>query len=131
MKEINLDHPVKLDGMEVSVLKMRRAKVRDVLAAKNIKAKSEEAERVLYYANLCEVPEATMADVDLSDWDKVMDAFDDLHPEQPTPEELQQGMMIIARSLNQPFSEMKDWTIDEFINWLVRLSAEKKRESAA
>jgi len=125
MKKINLDHPVKLDGKEVSFLNMRRAKVRDVLAASRYETKNEEEERVFYYANLCEVPQETMADVDLSDWDKVLEAFDDLHPLQPTPEELQQGMMIIARSLNQPFSEMKDWTIDEFINWLVRLNDEK------
>jgi len=74
MTEIKLDYPIRIEGVEVKALKMRRSKVRDMLAAD--KATGSEAEKeVTLFANLCEVSTETIGDMDTADYQKLQEAY--------------------------------------------------------
>ena len=74
---IELKYPVTIDGTEVSVLHMRRPKVRDqLLMDKAGKVGKSEGEReVLLFANLCEIAPESLEGVDMSDYRKLQEAY--------------------------------------------------------
>jgi len=76
MQKIKLSNPVKIDGVEVYELSLRRPKVRDLIAAgkKNI---SESEREVNLIANLAEVSPETIQDLDLCDYMKIQDWLKD------------------------------------------------------
>jgi len=67
--KINLDFPITVSGVEVSHLIMRRPKVRDLMAAQ--KTGGTEAEMgIALVANLCEITQDDVLELDSLDWDK-------------------------------------------------------------
>ncbi len=74
MIDIPLDYPIEIDGVLVKNLKMRRPKVRDMIAS--VKGPgSNEGKEVKLFANLCEVTENDINELDLSDYKKLQDMF--------------------------------------------------------
>ena len=73
---ISLDYPVEANGVEASSLTMRRPKVRDQLAAERGGGLRAEVE-VRLFANLCEVPDTAIEGLDMSDYRKLTDAYED------------------------------------------------------
>lgn len=80
--KIELATPVKISGVEVNHLIMRRPKLRDRIAAQ--KAAPHEADMTVYLAaSLCEVPVEDLHEMDGYDWNQVESAlqvFLDLPP---------------------------------------------------
>lgn len=72
--KINLDYPVRIDGVEVKVLQMRRPKVKDQLAADKFGGGDAEKE-VRLFANLCEVAPDTIEELDLADYTKLQGEY--------------------------------------------------------
>jgi hypothetical protein len=68
--KITLTFPIKVSGVEVGHLIMRRPKVRDRVAAS--KAATHEADQTLHLvASLCEVPVDDLMELDDADWGKL------------------------------------------------------------
>lgn len=77
--DITLDTPVTVEGETFSSLKMRRAKVKDRLAAD--KKFSNLAEREInFFANLCDIPPSVVMELDESDYVKVAEAYSSFSP---------------------------------------------------
>ena len=76
MQKIKLDNPVKIDGVEINELSLRKPKVRDPIVAgkKNV---SESEREVNLIANLAEVSPETIQELDLSDYLKIQDWLKD------------------------------------------------------
>ena len=76
MQKIKLDSPVKIDGIEINELSLRKPKVRDLIVAskKNV---SESEREVNLIANLAEVSPETIQELDLSDYLKIQDWLKD------------------------------------------------------
>ena len=76
MQKIKLDSPVKIDGVEINELSLRKPKVRDLIVAskKNV---SESEREVNLIANLAEVSPETIQELDLSDYLKIQDWLKD------------------------------------------------------
>ncbi len=74
--DIPLDYPITIDGVEVKSLKMRRPKVRDMIASTKGQS-GNEAKEVKLFANLCEVTEKDINELDLADYKKLQDTFND------------------------------------------------------
>lgn len=73
--DIKLDYPVTMEGAEVSVLRMRRPKVRDQLMAQK-QAKNDPAQtEILLFSFLCEVAPDSMEELDISDYEKLRETF--------------------------------------------------------
>ena len=71
---ITLDHPITVDGAEVTSLSLRRAKVRDVRIAE--KAGGGDAEReIRLFANLCEVTPEAIEELDMADYLALQKAY--------------------------------------------------------
>lgn len=70
MKKIKLETPIKIDGVEVHEISLRRPKVRDLLVSdkKNI---SESEREINLIANLAEVSPEAIQELDLSDYMKI------------------------------------------------------------
>lgn len=64
---IELDYPITVDGVEVSSLAMRRPTVADQLAFEDGKG-SEAGRTVNMMANLCDVPPASIKQLDVVDF---------------------------------------------------------------
>jgi hypothetical protein len=76
--EVVLEFPIKIEGVEVSRLTLRRPKVGDVLAAEEqAKGKGEKEIEILTFANLCQVTPAEIRELDLDDYKKIQEAFSD------------------------------------------------------
>ena len=74
MENISLNHPVEWNGTKIGKLAMRRPKVRDMIAAD--KSKGSDAEKEIYaFANLCEMEEAFIQELDMQDYTKLQDAY--------------------------------------------------------
>jgi len=74
--QITLDYPVEVDGEKVASLNLRRAKVRDQkLAAKA--AGGEAEQETTLFANLCEVSPKVIEELDLADYRKLQQGFQD------------------------------------------------------
>lgn len=68
--KIELATPLKISGVEVNHLIMRRPKLRDRLAAQ--KVAPDDADMIVHLvASLCEVPVEELHDMDGYDWNKV------------------------------------------------------------
>jgi hypothetical protein len=126
MIEIPLQYPQDVRGYgKVTSLTMRRPKVRDLKAAR--RGEGSEFDRdTLLVANLCDVGVEVIDELDVVDWDALEAQYDEFVPERPSPQELKQGMAILAREYSQPFSEIEDMEIDDFVDWLMHLKNEKK-----
>ena len=76
MKKIKLSNPIKIDGVEVHELSLRRPKVRDLVAAgkKNV---SESEREVNLIANLAEITPDTVQELDLCDYMKIQEWLKD------------------------------------------------------
>ena len=74
-KDIKLKHPITIDGTEISVLRMRRPKVKDMLATDKIKNAAERD--IATFANLCEVSPADIEELDMADMHQLQEAFQD------------------------------------------------------
>lgn len=73
---ITLKYPIKMDGAEISALRLRRPKVRDMLAVE--KSGEHDAEKeIQLFANLCEVKPGDLHDLDMADYGKLQKAYQD------------------------------------------------------
>lgn len=70
MDKIQLEEPIKIDGVEVKEISLRKPKVRDLIVAgkKNV---SDAEREVTLIANLAEVSIETIQDLDLRDYMKM------------------------------------------------------------
>jgi len=73
-KDITLQYPVQVDGVELKSIKIRRPKVRDMLAASKTAGQDDEKELQLF-SNLCELPPETIKDLDIADYAKLQETF--------------------------------------------------------
>lgn len=90
---IELSFPVKVDGIETSVLQMRRPKVKDQLVFEKRAQGMSDAEReIRLFANLCEVAPEDIEALDLMDYAKLGKQYEDfLKPEPELSEEETSG----------------------------------------
>lgn len=69
MQEINLDFPIKVDGIETDTINIRRATVGDML---NAQKKGTEGEKeISLLATLCTMSPKDFEKIDLSDYNKI------------------------------------------------------------
>ena len=74
--KIQLTHPITLDGTKVSLLQLRRPKVRDMLSVE--KSVDNDAEKeIQLFANLCELTPENLHDLDMADYAKLQKAYQD------------------------------------------------------
>lgn len=82
---IELDFPISIDGVETSVLQMRRPKVRDQIALEKSNGMSDAEREIRFFSNLCEVSPDDIKALDLMDYAKLQKQFGDfLEPESST-----------------------------------------------
>ncbi|MGI1678973.1 MAG: phage tail assembly protein [Cellvibrionaceae bacterium] len=74
--KIELTHPIDIDGIKVSVLQLRRPKVRDMLSVEKIVDNDAEKE-IQLFANLCELTPENLLDLDMADYSKLQKAYQD------------------------------------------------------
>ncbi|WP_027390861.1 phage tail assembly protein [Chrysiogenes arsenatis] len=74
--QINLKHPITVDGAEVKVLTMRAPRVRDELAAAK-SSKMQEERDVRLLANLCEVTPETIEELHIVDFKQLQEGYRD------------------------------------------------------
>ena len=74
MVTIKLKFPVNSDGAAIKELKMRRAKVRDMLAVEDFSG-SDAAKECQLFANLCEVTPSVIEEMDLADYQEIQKAY--------------------------------------------------------
>ncbi len=72
--EIQLQYPVEVDGVRYEGLKLRRPRVRDMLAADKSNS-SESDKETRMFANLCEVAPAFIEELDLADYRNVQEVY--------------------------------------------------------
>ena len=72
-KQIKLATPIKIDGVEVKVLTMRKPKVRDMLAVDNIPGQAKK--EITLMANLCEVTTTDIEDLDMDDYEQLQETY--------------------------------------------------------
>lgn len=70
MDKIQLEESIKIDGVEVKEISLRKPKVRDLIAAGK-KSISDAEREVTLIANLAEVSIETIQDLDLRDYMKM------------------------------------------------------------
>lgn len=73
--QITLDMPIEMDGAEVSVLHMRRGKVRDQISAQRQANNDQVMTEVCMFAILCDVAPSHLEDMDLADYEKLRETF--------------------------------------------------------
>jgi hypothetical protein len=74
--EIELDFPIKIEGVECRRLTLRRPKVGDILAAEEgSKGGGDKETEILTFANLCMVTPVEIRDLDLGDYKRLQKAF--------------------------------------------------------
>ena len=83
---VQLSEPLVVEGQEIQSLTMRRPKVRDQILAEKSEGTAAEQE-VAMFANLCEVPEAAIQDLDLGDYFQLQEAYQGFFDSQQTPAE--------------------------------------------
>jgi hypothetical protein len=71
--KIELNFPITIAGVETGHLIMRRPKLRDDLAASKAGG-SEEDQSIFLVANLCEITQEELLELDASDWTQVQEA---------------------------------------------------------
>jgi hypothetical protein len=76
MEKIKLEEPIKVDGVLVHELSLRRPKVRDLLIASK-KDASESEREVNLIANLAEISPEAIKDLDMRDYLKIQETLKD------------------------------------------------------
>ena len=74
MHKIKLNEPIKIDGVVISELTLRRPKVRDRLAVERLGTNDAEKE-VALIANLADIPKDAVEELDLADYAKIQEAL--------------------------------------------------------
>lgn len=74
MEQIKLQYPVKVNGLEISTLTLRRPRVRDMLAASKIKGTDADKE-IRMFCNLCEVEPEVIESLDLADYSRLQQVY--------------------------------------------------------
>jgi len=74
MHKIKLNEPIKIDGVSILELTLRRPKVRDRLAVERLGTNDAEKE-VALIANLADIPKDAVEDLDLADYAKIQEAL--------------------------------------------------------
>jgi len=74
MHKIKLNEPIKIDGLSISELTLRRLKVRDRLAVERLGTNDAEKE-VALIANLADIPKDAVEELDLADYAKIQEAL--------------------------------------------------------
>ncbi len=83
MQKIKLTEPIKIDGILVSELTLRRPKVRDRLAVERMSNNDAEKE-VALIANLASISREAVEELDLADYSKIQGALQDFLSQQKT-----------------------------------------------
>jgi hypothetical protein len=76
MEKIKLNEGIKVDGVLIYELSLRRPKVRDLLIASK-KDVSESEREVNLIANLAEIPAEAVKDLDMRDYLKIQEVLKD------------------------------------------------------
>lgn len=72
--KIELKFPITIDGTKVSVLQLRRPKVRDMLGVE--KGAQNDAEKEIHlFANLCEITPEQILELDMADYAGLQKAY--------------------------------------------------------
>lgn len=74
MQKIKLTETIKMDGVVISELTLRRPKVRDRLAVERL-GNSDAEKEVALIANLADIPKDAVEDLDLADYAKIQEAL--------------------------------------------------------
>ncbi len=74
MQKIKLTETIKIDGVVISELTLRRPKVRDRLAVERL-GNSDAEKEVALIANLADIPKDAVEELDLADYAKIQEAF--------------------------------------------------------
>jgi formylmethanofuran dehydrogenase subunit D len=72
--DVELSRPLKIDGTEVTKLRVREPTVEDQITVQEMKA-SEAVKDITMMANLCEISPADIKKLTLRDYKKVQEAF--------------------------------------------------------
>jgi hypothetical protein len=75
MAQIKLNEPIKVDGVLIHELSLRRPKVRDLLIASGGSPVSESEREVNLIANLAEIPAEAIKDLDMLDYMKIQESL--------------------------------------------------------
>ncbi|WP_265034250.1 MULTISPECIES: phage tail assembly protein [unclassified Wolbachia] len=81
MQNIKLTEPIKIDGILVSEITLRRPKVRDRLAVERMSNNDAEKE-VALIANLASISREAVEELDLADYSKIQAALQDFLSQQ-------------------------------------------------
>lgn len=74
--KVELTHAIEIDGVKVSVIQLRRPKVRDMLSVE--KSTDNDAEKEInLFANLCELTPDNLLDLDMADYTKLQKVYQD------------------------------------------------------
>ncbi|RUP42087.1 MAG: phage tail assembly protein [Acinetobacter sp.] len=74
MQKIKLTETIKIDGISIAELTLRRPKVRDRLAVERLGTNDAEKE-VALIANLADIPKDAVEELDLADYAKIQEAL--------------------------------------------------------
>lgn len=74
--KIDLTHSIEIDGAKISVIQLRRPKVRDMLSVE--KSVDNDAEKeIQLFANLSELSPDNLLELDMADYAKLQKAYQD------------------------------------------------------
>nr|BAD16807.1 similar to hypothetical protein [Pseudomonas aeruginosa PA01] [Wolbachia phage WOcauB1] len=74
MQKVKLTEPIKIDGILVSELTLRRPKVRDRLAVERM-GNSDAEKEVALIANLASISREAVEEFDLADYNKIQETL--------------------------------------------------------
>ncbi|BET27991.1 MULTISPECIES: phage tail assembly protein [Wolbachia] len=74
MEKIKLTEPIKIDGILVSEITLRRPKVRDRLAVERM-GNSDAEKEVALIANLASISREAVEELDLADYSKIQEVL--------------------------------------------------------
>ncbi|WP_353287153.1 phage tail assembly protein [Wolbachia endosymbiont (group B) of Gerris lacustris] len=83
MEKIKLTEPIKIDGILVSEITLRRPKVRDRLAVERM-GNSDAGKEVALIANLASISREAVEELDLADYSKIQGALQGFLSQQKT-----------------------------------------------
>ncbi|MFT4327272.1 MAG: phage tail assembly protein [Wolbachia pipientis] len=83
MQKIKLTEPIKIDGILVSELTLRRPKVRDRLAVERM-GNSDAEKEVALIANLASISREAVEELDLADYSKIQGVLQGFLSQQKT-----------------------------------------------
>lgn len=74
--EVRLNYPIEFNGQAISVVRMRRCKVKDRRAAAK-QWKTPEEQEIGLIANLCDLPPGAIDELDSVDYNKIQEHLRD------------------------------------------------------